>query len=269
VPRGAPNLVCTTFAANALLDLYEAGGNEEYFKMAASAADYIRNDLLWAEGDSAGFSYPAPGVRSQIHNASFLGAALLCRVYAHNGDRELREVALKVARCSARRQYEDGSWDYGESSTQRWKDNFHTGFNLCALRGIGHHAETSEFDGNILRGLEFYREHYFREDGAPKYFHDRTYPLDAHNAAQSIITLLMFRDLDEQNVELAGAVCRWAKANLWSDAGCFHYRKLPYGTVRISYMRWSQAWMLCALAAFLEAVYAGETDNAVKTAEIV
>ena len=27
-------------------------------------------------------------------------------------------------------------------------------------------------------GFEYYRAHFFREDGAPRYFHDNTYPLD-------------------------------------------------------------------------------------------
>jgi len=78
----------------------------------------------------------------------------------------------------------------GEGPSQRWIDNFHTGYNLCALRSIGRYAETTEFESSILRGLEFYRAHFFREDGAPRYFHNRTYPVEIHSVAQSIITLI-------------------------------------------------------------------------------
>src|SRR6266545_3758390 len=181
VPRGAPNLVCTTFVANALLDAYETGGDSRFLGMAVSAAEYILNDLYWTEGDSdAGFSYPLASLRAKVHNANFLGAALLCRVARHSSDKKFIEPALKAGRYSASRQHEDGSWDYGELPTQRWIDNFHTGYNLCALRSISENAETQEFEPHMRRGFHFYREHFFREDGAPRYFHDRTYPVDIH-----------------------------------------------------------------------------------------
>ena len=165
--------------------------------MAVSAAEYILNELYWTDESSiAGFGYPLPSVRNQVHNANLLAAALLCRVYKHTGEEKFLGPAMKVARYSAAKQQADGSWYYGEAPSQRWIDNFHTGYNLCALRSISRCVETTEFDSCIRRGFEFYRDHFFREDGAARYFHDRTYPLDIHSVAQSIITLLAFRDLD-------------------------------------------------------------------------
>jgi len=103
--------------------------------MAVSAADYLLNELYWTEKDTAaGFRYPLPSSRTRVHNANFLGAALLSRVYSRSGEKKFLEPALKAARYSAAQQRGDGSWDYGESSTQMWIDNFHTGYNLCALR---------------------------------------------------------------------------------------------------------------------------------------
>jgi hypothetical protein len=253
VPRGAPNLVCTSFVANALLDAYERCGDSRYLDTAASAAEYLLNDLYWTEDDStACFAYPVPSSRSRVHNANFLGAALLCRIYKHCGEKKFLEPALKVARYSAAKQNGDGSWYYGESPAQRWVDNFHTGYNLCALRSISEYADTSEFEAHIRRGFEFYRKHFFREDGAPKYFYDRTYPIDIHSVAQGIITLLAFKDLDENNVSLANSVFRWAVTHMWDEQGYFYYRVFPFFTGKISYMRWSQAWMLLALSTLLE-----------------
>jgi hypothetical protein len=253
VPRGAPNLVCTSFVANALLDAHERNRESRYLSMAASAAEYILNELYWTEDDSiACFSYPLPSLRTRVHNANFLGAALLCRIYKHCGEKKFLDPALKVARYSAGKQHDDGSWDYGESPTQRWVDNFHTGYNLCALRSICQYAETSEFESHIRRGFEFYRKHFLREDSAPKYFHDRTYPIDIHSVAQSIITLLALRDLDEGNIELAHSIFSWAMNHLWDAQGYFYYQVLPFYKNRISYMRWSQAWMLLALSTLLE-----------------
>jgi hypothetical protein len=254
VPRWGPNIVCTTFVANALLDAYEAGGEPCYLTMATSAADYILNELFWMEGESkACYSYPLPTPRTWVHNANFLGAALLCRVFRHCGREEFLDSALKVARYSASQQHDDGAWYYGEySHTDRWIDNFHTGYNLCALRDIGIYARTQEFESHIRRGFGFYLNNFFREDGASKYFHNRTYPIDVHSVAQSIITLIRFNDLDETSVNLAHAVFKWAIEHMWDEEGFFYYRVLLLLKVKISYMRWSQAWMLLALTTLLE-----------------
>jgi len=253
VPRGAPNLVCTVFAADALLDAYERDPQPLYLEIAASAAEYIQKELYWTDGNGTdALSYPLPGLRYITHNANFLGAALLCRVHRIRGGKALLDTAIKVTRCSLAGQREDGSWGYSESSTQQWSDNFHTGYNLCALRSISRNAGTEEFEGPIRRGLEYYRSRFFREDGAPRYFHDRTYPIDIHSVAQSILTLLTFRDLDERNIQLAHAVYRWAMKHMRDDEGYFYFQVQPFYKNRIPFMRWSQAWMLLALSMLLE-----------------
>jgi hypothetical protein len=159
---------------------------------------------------------------------------------------------LRVARYSAGRQAEDGSWIYGELPKQHWIDNFHTGYNLCGLRSIGHDAQTKEFEPRIHLGFEFYRTHFYREDGAARYFHNSTYPIDIHSVAQGIITPLVLKDLHPGNSRLARSACAWAMKNMWDESGYFYYRRLRILNVKISYMRWSQAWMLLALSTLLE-----------------
>jgi hypothetical protein len=253
VPRWAPNLVCTCFVGNALLDLYERTDEQRYLAMAVSSAEYILNKLYWNDNDSkAGFSYPTPSYSTVTYNASFLGAAFLCRISEHTGDRKFLDPALMVARYSASKQAVDGSWYYGEQPTQKWIDNFHTGYNLCALHCIGRKADTSEFEDNIKRGYEFYWNHFFTAEHAPRYFHDRIYPLDTHCVSQSLITLLTLKEYRQGSAKLAGEVFRWTMENLWSGKGYFYYQSVPFWTNRISYMRWSQAWMLLALVTLLE-----------------
>ena len=253
VPRGTPNLVCTTFVANALLDAYEVTGDSHCCHMALSAAEYILKELYWSKGeDVAGFNYPLPTMRQQIHNANFLAAALFCRVVGLCGETKFLEPALKAARYSAGRQREDGAWMYGELPIHQWIDSFHTGYNLCGLQAISQFVGTSEFDTHMRRGFAFYREHFFREDGAARYFHDRTYPIDIHCVAQSIITLLAFAD--EENRRLMFRVLGWAMKHMWDERGFFYYRVTPFMTIKTSYMRWSQAWMLLALATLNESL---------------
>ena len=253
VPRGKPNLVCTAFVADALLDAYERTRKSRLLDMANSAGQYILKELYWTDQDgTASFSYPLQGMRTRAHNANFLAAALLCRLYRHTGYRQTLEPALRVVRSSAARQREDGSWDYGEDSTLDGADNFHTGYNLCALRAISRDAGTSEFDAIIHRGFEYYRRQFFRDDGAPKRMHNLTYPIDIRCVAQGIITLLAFRDIEEINFDLAHIVTDWALENMWDGEGYFYYQVQPFYKNRISYMYWSQAWMLLALSTLLE-----------------
>lgn len=253
VPRWTPNLVCTAFAADALLDNYEQRGDDRCLAMAVSAAQFMLDELYWSEGDCAGFGYPLPSVRNQVHNANFLGAALFCRVHKHTGEKKFLESAFRVARYSAAQQHRNGGWAYGEASTQQWIDNFHTGFNLSALDRISKHTQTAEFDMCVRRGLEFYRKHFFLNDGSVRYFHDHTYPLDTHCVAQSIITLCDLQDLDGSNLALAYSVWRWAMDHMWDDRGFFYYRILRTCKIRTSYMRWTQAWMFLAICQLLQA----------------
>ncbi len=255
VPRGSPNIICSTFAANALLDVYERYPEPRFLEAAVSACRFILDVLYWKpNAKESCFSY-TPLWKAEVHNASLLGAALFTRVARLSGERNFIEPALEAARYSARRQHPDGAWDYGESDSpsQRWKDNFHTGYNLCAFRRIGADAGTSEFEPNVRLGFQFYRDHFFRDDGAPRYFHNETYPIDVHCVAQSVITLYALRDLDSRNLALAQSVMRWTMANLWDERGGYFYcLKHPSYTVKIPYMRWAQAWMLMAFATIFD-----------------
>jgi len=253
VPRGAPNLVCTIFVANALLDAFEALGDTRCLEMAVSAGQYLVNELYYTEGDSvASFSYPLPTSKAKVHNANFLAAALLSRLYHHTGDERLVGPALQAARYSAGKQKADGSWKYGELPKQGWIDNFHTGFNLFGLRSIDRYLGTLEFEPHVVRGFEFYRMHFFREDGAVRYFHNQTYPIDIHCVAQSLLTLADFQDLDPSNAGLVRLVYAWAMEHMWNERGFFYYRVIRTLTIRTPYMRWSQSWMLFALTALVE-----------------
>jgi hypothetical protein len=253
VPRGAPNLVCTIFVAEALLDLHEATGREQYLRLASGAVRYIVDELHWRDDKGVhSLAYPLPTSRVPVHNANLLGAALLCRVASALGTGEFIDVALDVARYSVARQRADGSWLYGEASTQGWIDNFHTGFNLSALASIGRSLATTEFERPLRLGFDFYRKHFIRPDGAARYFHDRTFPIDIHCVAQSVITLLEFRHLHAEVDAQAASVMRWAIDNMCDITGYFYYRSLLLGRVKIPYFRWSQAWMLFALACALQ-----------------
>ncbi|MEC4749587.1 hypothetical protein [Methylomicrobium sp. Wu6] len=257
VPKGAPNLVCTVFVANALLDTFEFNNDKRCLEMAISAGDYILAELYRHEDDGkVYFSYPFPTMRIPVHNANLLAAALLTRLSRYTKEKNFLGPAIEAARYSASMQHNDGSWDYGESPKYRWIDNFHTGYNLCALKTLSKCIQSTEFDKSTRQGFDFFCNHFFRDDNAPKYFHDKVYPIDIHSVAQSIITLIDFKQYNENNLRLAYFVCEWAIEQMWNEkSGYFYFVDLPFWKNKISYMRWSQAWMLLALTYLLEDSY--------------
>jgi hypothetical protein len=259
LPAGTPTIVNTAFNGLALLDCRalsdpdEASGlDERAVALARSACDFILKDLNVERpaADELCFSY-TPVDRRLVHNANVLGASLLSAVSATTGESGLADAALAAARYTARRQRPDGSWPYGEGAGDEWIDNFHTGYVLVGLRRVATTSRTSEFDGAMERGYDFWKRTMMLDDGTPKYYSDRLYPIDTHCAAQAILTFLAFADLDASARDSARRTARWAINRLQDPAGWFHYQIQRGYRIRIPYMRWTQAWMQRAFAELL------------------
>ena len=99
---------------------------------------------------------------------------------------------------------------------------------------------------NFKKGIDFYINNFFENDGKPKYFNNKTYPVDSTSAAQSIITLTRIGRKD-----LAEKVLLWFIYNMQSNKGYFYYQKHKFYTNKISYIRWSNAYILLALSYYL------------------
>jgi hypothetical protein len=172
---------------------------------------------------------------------------LLAKVAASTGDCGLAELALAAARYTAGRIRADGSWLYGETRGDWWIDNFHTGFVLVALQRVSVALNSAELEAALQQGYAYWKAHFFTPDGAPKYYADRTYPIDVHSAAQALLTLLAFSKTDPEAGALAVRTAHWAVENMQDHAGFFHYQIHHTYRIRIPYMRWAQAWMQRAL----------------------
>ncbi|HYP01216.1 MAG TPA: hypothetical protein VER76_13580 [Pyrinomonadaceae bacterium] len=255
-PVGTPTIVPTAFAARALVEAARAFGDERYLRTARSACDFILRDLKRSEegADEVCFSY-TPLDEARVFNASLLAGEVLATVGAQTREEELLEAASRAARYVVRRQRADGSWAYGAAGFQGWADNFHTAFILTSLARItGASAEAgAEFAVSLRRGYEFWRGNFFLADGWPKYYHDNPYPADAHSTGAAVVALVELKDEMPDALALADRVIKWTLENL-RDArrGFFYYQRRRFYTVRTPYMRWTQAWMMYALARLIE-----------------
>lgn len=252
-PKFTPTIVATSFIANALLDAYEITGDKRLLDTARSSCDFILKDLnrtYDADGDFA-FSYSRLD-KSIVFNASLLGSRLLARVYQLTGEQELAEPARRSVAFCCKHQKADGSWSYGTYSFHYWIDNFHTGYNLECLYDYTKYTGDRSFESNMEKGFEYYIPTFFTEEGIAKYYNDSVYPIDIHAPAQLVITLVKLGRFKEYEA-LAGKVLQWTIRNMQDSSGYFYFQVNKYFSSRIPYMRWSQAWMLYALAMFAEA----------------
>ena len=253
-PRGTPTIVPTAFAARALVEAAKTLHDNQYLETAHSACDFIRKDLARSyETDSElCFSYSIDS-NTQIHNANLLAAEVLAEVGSLTHDEQLLRLAERATRFVINRQQQDGSWTYGMDQKQSWVDNFHTAYVLYSLSRIIKACQPGkEFQASLELGYTYWKSNFFLEDGWPKYYNDDPYPADAHASASAIITFLELSNYDADAVVMARNVADWASTNLRDKRGFFFYQRRRFYTVKTPYMRWSQAWMLYALARLLE-----------------
>lgn len=251
LPAGTPTVVVTSFAGEALLDAYDATADSRYLDAALSACEFVLNSLnRTADETGVCLSY-SPIDRTVVYNASVLGARLLVIAGTKSGRPELVEQARPLISYVLARQGDDGSWAYGEAGFHRWIDSFHTGFVLDALNEFATATGDDETAGAVVRGLAFYRRTFFGPGGEPLYHAGRRYPLDTHAAAQAVLTFLRTRSVDGSHEKRAVAAGRFIVDNMLHRSGRFLYQIRRCHTVRIPYMRWSQAWGVRALAELL------------------
>lgn len=250
-PKYTPTVVATNFCATALFEAYEITRRKDLLDIALSAGEFVMKDLhrYKCEGGFL-FSYSKLPGNDTVYNASLLGSRLLSYCYKYSGNKEYLETAkASVAACCAG-QESDGSWVYGLLPVQGWKDSFHTGYNLDGLIAYEELTGDKSYHENIEKGFKYYVENFFEPDGTPKYYNDRMYPIDIHCPGQLFVTLARLHKYAEHK-RLAVKVLDWTLKNMQDKKGYFYYQLKPGISSKISYMRWSNAFMFCALSYYI------------------
>ena len=237
-----PILVWTVLIGQAFLDAYEIFEEKRYLKIAESICEWILT--LPRNQTESGFclGYLKDDFDATTHNSNMLGAAFLARVAKYNGNREYLKVAKDAMEYSCSRQLPNGAWYYAEHENHHWIDNFHTGYNLDALKSYIKYSDDKEYEDVLNNGLQFYMEAFFERSGRPKYYHNRTYPVDSQCASQAIDTLANFAEYDESVLPLALKVAKWTINNMQDKDGYFYYRQYPIGIkAKAPMLHWAQA----------------------------
>jgi rhamnogalacturonyl hydrolase YesR len=249
LPKGEPTVVWTSLIGHAFLDAYDLFRKDSYLQVAVSSCEHILHDLAtYAEGDGLCISY-IPSLNKQVHNSNTLGGSLLARTYSHTRNETYRVLAQKSMQYTAQHQRPDSSWYYGEASNLHWVDNFHTAYVLDCFKYYGQCTGDGRFEQTLARGYEHWKKTFFLNDGMPRYYDNKSLPIDIQCSSQAIDTLVFFNDRDPQNIDLALRVAKWTIDNMQDRSGYFYYRRYSSWLAnKTPTLHWGQATMLSALA---------------------
>ncbi len=247
-PVGTPNIVTTVFVGNALLDYFDNTKDNEYLDMAIGGSQFLlENLILFEDKNTLCFGY-MPGVNSRVHNVNMLGSAFLARLYQLTKNPKYYEKSKKAMTYAVNALNEDFSWPYREDKSGQFIDNFHTGFNLISLNSWMECTGEYIWEEQLKNAYDYFLDTFWLDSGCPKYYHNALYPIDIHASAQGIVTCLKLAKYDKRSIYLTRKIVTWVIDNMQDHRGYFYYQKTRWYTNKISYIRWSQAWMFYALS---------------------
>ena len=200
-----PTIVWSGLIGQAFLEAFEQLKEEKFLAIAESICTWVL--ALPRETTAKGSCLSYTGVsQSSVHNSNLLGAGLLARTWKHRKKEEYLAVAREAVLYSCSRQLPDGSWWYGEEEKYHWIDNFHTGYNLDSIKRYTDSTGDTTFRENLEAGYRYFKATFFEASGCPKYYHNRTFPVDIQCAAQAVDTFALFagEDPDALNMVEAG-----------------------------------------------------------------
>lgn len=246
--KNTPTVVATCFCVEALIESYKITKDDSILNIALSAAEFVMKDLSQTQyKDGFLFSYSVKDGNNTVINASLLGAKILSYSYEHTKNKVHLEASKKAIIAACQLQEEDGSWVYGLLPIQSWKDSFHTGFNLEAIKTYQQNTNDNSFEDSINKGWQYYIDNFFEDNGMSKYYHNKIYPVDIHCPAQVIVTASKLKVFINYESILT-KVLNWTIDNMQHKKGYFFYQLKMGISSKISYMRWSNAFMFNAMA---------------------
>lgn len=247
-----PSTVVTGFVCRGISEYFKLTNNLEAKEFLISAANFVLKDIPMTKYENGiCFSY-TPLKRDLCFNSSLLAAEILVRAYKLNNEKNLKLKAIDAVNWVISHQKEDGRWNYSKdikTDKEREQIDFHQGYVLDSIFEIKTmlNIENEKWEKSLNKGIIFYRENQFFENGISYWRYPKQWPIEIHNQTQGIITFLKLNKYYPDSEKFAKEIAYWTINNMQAKEGHFYYQKFPFYTHKISYMRWSNAWMFLAL----------------------
>jgi len=245
------------YVYEAFAQVYDIDKDERWRKIMQSLAQHISEDYYDVETSprAASASY-CPSDRpdlGRVVNASAYRAYVLTKAAMDFSDDTYRRQAERNVHFVIESQNTDGSWYYAMDGVRNFVDHFHTCFVMKALAKIHTLTGDAATREALARGLRFYLDHLFDDDGLPRPFARAprltVYKRELYDCAESINLCLLLRDRfpecrDKLTTVVGGILRDWIKPD-----GSFRSRRLMFGWDNVPMHRWAQSQMFRSLAA--------------------
>lgn len=256
IPQGTPLITTTPYCYEAFTDVYRIDGQPRWRETMRSVAEHTLNDYRdIPAGPGATTCTYTPTGGERVINASAYRAFTLFAAWKEFGDERYRSVAEGNLNFVLQNQLPDGSWPYAVDGARPFVDHFHTCFVMKALAKIEILTGHAGCHAALERGVAYYVENLFDEDGLPKPFarapRMTVYKRELYDCAECINlgTLLRgrFPALDSAvDRTVAEIILRWQL-----PAGSFRSRKLLVGWDNVPMHRWGGSEMFRSLCLWL------------------
>jgi len=265
-PRHYPNRVVTSWIGFAFLRAYELTGHQKYLDACREIVSFLVDNprILFEDEQQLCLSYvPLDDIKWAVMDVSALTSSFLAQyVNKLNTDdpetTRLRSLSRRLMAFVVDKQTDYGAWFYTwpAKDSHIEHDNYHTAIILDCLADYMSTTGDIRWEDSYRRGLDYYREALFLDNGAPRWMNNKTYPHDIHGAASGILCFtnaanyLRTSDpaLSAEHMTWADTILKWTEENLSAPEGYFFYQKTKTITKKFCLMRWCNAWMSRALA---------------------
>jgi hypothetical protein len=254
--QGTPLITTVPYVYEAFRQVYQIDGNQEWREIMRSIAEHAMLDYHDCEtsATASSCSYnPEPNDPGSVINASAYRAFLLTQAGSDFADERYAKIADRNLNFVLQSQNEDGSWYYSTDGERDFVDHFHTCFVLKALAKIEALTGNPNCTTAIERGVAYYLQNLFDEQGFPKPFSRRprmtVYRRELYDYAECInVAVLLWGRFPE----LDKTLMRLTELNGWQQAnGSFRARQLLVGWDNTPMHRWAQSQMFRSLSFFV------------------
>lgn len=258
IREGTPLITTVPYVYEAFKQIWEMDRADEWLRIMESTAQHALVDYkdFPTSPSASTCSYtPDPEQSVAVVNANAYRAFLLTSAAHDFSEEKYWKVAERNLNFVLESQNEDGSWYYAKDGKRNFIDHFHTCFVLKALAKIealtGHAGCTKAID----KGIGYYVENLFDEDGSPKPFSSRprltVYRRELYDYAECINLAVLLSGRYPKLDSLLSSVLKEILTVWQRQDGSFRSRRLLLGWDNAPMHRWAQAQLFRSLCFLL------------------
>lgn len=266
IPTGTPLITTTPYVFEAFLHMEQLQPHLKWNRILRSIARHVSCDIRDLKlSDTASTCSYTPFDKTGVVNASAYRAFTLTSAAKHFNESHFLEIARANLNFVLETQNADGSWPYAVDGKRDFVDHFHTCFVMKSLAKIYLLTGDEDCLKALTRGMDFYLNNLFSEDGMPRPFAKAprltVYRHELYDCAECINLCLLLRNYFpplQNTLErvVAGILENWVKPD-----GSFRSRQLMLGWDNVPMHRWGQSQIFRSLAFYLSEAEAAKSEK--------